>query len=315
MPDRIENRIRSEAIAWHLRLADASAEQWRQFARWLNADVRHNDAYEAVVDYDTFLARAIELEQSEALVANDDYIPATEAADRRTWHWWALAASVLLAVAISLFRFGGSPDRYAVATAPGETKTLALEGGSSITLNGDSSIRLNRQNSRYVELLSGEARFDVRHDRDDPFTVVIGTQSVVDAGTVFILAFEDDRLTLEVAEGMVHYEGYGQARELSMGSALSVGPDGKIMMGEKPTELMASWTRGELVYRGANLLQVSRDLQRATGIAVNVSPVLSEREFSGVIQLEGSHEDLRRRLESVLGVRVTASGDVWTLEL
>lgn len=57
--------IHGQAIAWHVRLADASEEDWGEFAAWLEADARHNDAYEAVCDEDLALSPAVALARQE----------------------------------------------------------------------------------------------------------------------------------------------------------------------------------------------------------------------------------------------------------
>lgn len=315
MPDPNEARIREEAIAWHLQLADAGDEQWAQFTRWLQADPRHNSAYEAVADDDEFLGAALAQGGPARSAVNDDTIAPAAAAGGRNWRWPALAASVALVLGLAFLLLpGGGPDRYQVATAAGETRIVRLDGGSVITLNGDTRLELDRGEARFAQLLSGEARFDVRHDASHPFVVVAGSQRITDTGTAFDVALDGGDLTLDVAEGAVRYEGYGRAFDMKAGATLAAASDGRIVLGEKPPELMAGWSRGELVYRGESLSKVVRDLRRASGISISVSPDIAKRSFSGVIQTRGSRAELHDRLESVLGVRVTETNDGWMLE-
>jgi len=314
MPDPDENRIRDEAIAWHVRLAGANSDNWAEFAQWLESDPRHNPAYEAVADDDAYLEAALKHDRPIEHAANDDGPVATGLSGGKIWRWPAIAASLALLVSVALFMVAGSPDRYEVATAAGETRTVALEGGSAVMLNGATKLELDRNDPRFAELLSGEAHFNVRHDSTDPFTVVVGEQRIVDVGTAFNLALDANVMTLEVVEGVVHYDGFGQAFDMEAGATLSAASGGELVLGEKPPASMAGWTRGELVYQGEKLSKVGRDVQRASGVSIAVSPDIAEREFSGVIQTKGDREVLRRRLESLLGVHVTETGDGWTFE-
>lgn len=314
MPDPDENRIRDEAIAWHVRLAGANSDKWAEFAQWLESDPRHNPAYEAVADDDAYLEAALKHDRPIEHAANDDGPVAAGLSGGKIWRWPAIAASLALLVSVALFMVAGSPDRYEVATAAGETRTVALEGGSAVMLNGDTELELDRNDPRYAELLSGEAHFNVRHDSTDPFTVVVGEQRIVDVGTAFNLALDANVMTLEVVEGVVHYDGFGQAFDMEAGATLSATSGDKLVLGEKPPASMAGWTRGELVYQGEKLSKVGRDVQRASGVSIAVSPDIAEREFSGVIQTKGDREVLRRRLESLLGVHVTETSDGWTFE-
>ncbi|MEG8031242.1 DUF4880 domain-containing protein [Sphingomonas aurantiaca] len=84
-----------EAVAWHLRLPGAGAEEWHAFTDWLEADPAHGDAYDALTRADA--------ELDDALTPPDwsDTVPFTAANDDRAAprRRWALAA------------FGGLPPR------------------------------------------------------------------------------------------------------------------------------------------------------------------------------------------------------------
>ncbi|TPV61822.1 DUF4974 domain-containing protein [Aestuariibacter sp. GS-14] len=91
------------------------------------------------------------------------------------------------------------------ATNVGEQKTVLLADGSKVFLNTDSQIRVNFfPGFRQIELLKGEAHFDVAHDPARPFTVFAGDSSVTAVGTAFNMEYTQGKaFELVVTEGKV----------------------------------------------------------------------------------------------------------------
>ena len=54
--------IVDQAIAWHLRLAHASDDNWMAFTAWLEADPAHAAAYDRIITDDIYAAPALDLE-------------------------------------------------------------------------------------------------------------------------------------------------------------------------------------------------------------------------------------------------------------
>lgn len=308
-----EDTMREEAIVWHLRLNDGSDADWDGFARWLEADPRHNDIYEAVCDADLALEPAAELARSESAEAGaGPFAELPEAHRPPRWMWPAMAASVAFAALGTWAVTGGLASGYTVQTAPGETRTLALSDGTRIVLNGATEIALDKSDPRVAQLNAGEAQFTVHHDDARPFTVSVGDQRIVDVGTVFNVRSGKGALRLEVAEGAVRFEDGVTRLRLNAGDTLEMA-GGTIIEGAKPVGEIGGWTRGRLVYRGTPLVEVAADITRARGISIELGPDLSERRFSGVIQLDGDDPTLQKRLETLLGLKVTATADGWSI--
>jgi len=62
------------------------------------------------------------------------------------------------------------PDTY--RTALGERRAVTLADGSQITLDSSSEVMVRYSaNARALTLVRGQARFDVTHDVERPFTV------------------------------------------------------------------------------------------------------------------------------------------------
>ncbi|WP_395397954.1 FecR domain-containing protein [Novosphingobium sp. BL-8A] len=327
-PDKED--IQAQAIAWHLRLDDENDAAWDEFAAWLAADPRHNAAYEAVHDADLALNPAIAVARQDSLARallsdaaaarqggaaekrSGTYVIEPRASPRRRWMWPAMAASVALAAAGTWVIMAGVGQQYSIVTAPGETRSVALADGSRIMLNGGTELVLRKSDPRVAELRSGEAQFSVHHDAGRPFTLTVGSQRVVDVGTVFNVRSSTMGLQVEVAEGAVRYEDGTIRLRLNAGDTLRASGD-RLVEDRRPPSDIGAWTRGKLVYRDAPLVEVVGDITRARGIAIELGSDLSQRKFTGVIQLDGDNAALRRRVEALIGAKVAETGDGWSI--
>lgn len=322
-PDRA---MVEKAVAWHLRLKEADEDAWIQFAAWLEADPAHNGVYEAVADGDVRMSLLLEsatfppADGHERLpeFSNDEddiaYDGGSERVLRPRWRWGALAASI---AAAGLFAVQMLPNRdspYSIETPAGETRTVSLADGSEVLLNGGTKIILDKNDIRSVEIARGEARFAVKHDDSDPFTVVAGEQRLVDIGTVFNVVRTDRQLRVGVAEGAVRFEGAARAVNLRAGDSLTADSRGTIEISQIAIASVGSWADGKLVYDQAPLAQVADDLSRSIGISLELPRGMGSRSFSGVIQTDGDREALRARLEELIGEKIVADGTRWFVE-
>lgn len=302
-----------QALAWHLRLRDADHEDWQKFTDWLASDPVNNAAYEEVVARDEAAEQVIDYSilavPHHPIAANDTDSGFT--GTRPLWQWGALAASIAL-FALFALQFVGGSSPYSVITQPGETQVIALADGGEITVNGASEIVLDPDAPRFAELRSGEAYFTINHDESNPFVVEVGDNRLVDIGTEFNVVLDKGELRVAVAEGAVRYEGREKV-DLTAGQALRRSPSGEIAVTSRDTAVVGGWRDGSLLYDGVPLAQVAADLERATGVSVTLGQGLEARQFSGLIQTTGSREDMRQRLEQVLGLTVEESNSGWTL--
>ncbi|MGN6499085.1 MAG: DUF4880 domain-containing protein, partial [Tsuneonella sp.] len=128
MADMPDPALLDAAVAWHLRLDTADADEWEEFTRWLEADARHNAAYEWVVADE---ARWTPLLEQVTFPADQPPAPANEVDDRPAaaagprWRW-AGAAAACVAVALVGLQFDWSDPTYAIETPPGHTRTVEL---------------------------------------------------------------------------------------------------------------------------------------------------------------------------------------------
>lgn len=117
---------------------------------------------------------------------------------------WAIAASLLLTFLTGLLvrseLFG--PPTY--ATGVRARRSISLPDGSTVLLDSRSRLRVSfTETTRTVELLQGQALFDVVKNPRQPFLVHVGSTVVRDIGTVFDVNRLGDGTIVTVVEGRV----------------------------------------------------------------------------------------------------------------
>lgn len=189
--DGTERAVFEAAADWLLRLnADGQDAELRQaFDRWL-ADPRHRAAWQEVQRTWDMLgapeaARVVPVRPYRRLLAGGLTVAAMVAL------WLALPA-MLLAV------------RAEYRTARAEVETVQMADGTSVDLAGASAIRTDlKGETRHVELLAGEAFFDVAADRARPFVVNAAGVEVTVHGTAFDVLVTAETTTVALLRGAV----------------------------------------------------------------------------------------------------------------
>lgn len=312
MTEQAQQNIQAEAIEWHLRLRDGDAADWEAFVLWLEADPARSAAYDDVAIADAALGP----EAFPTLAANDDWAgdaPVPRRFGAAGWAVAALAACLLLAF-VSLPWLDPGPDRYEVATAAGQRRTVPLGDGSIAALNGATRLVLDRANPRFAELAAGEATFTIRHDSADPFVVAAGEHRIQDVGTAFNMVHDGGRLTVEVIEGAVQYRRREASISLSAGQILAVREEGgRPLVARRDPGAMAGWRRGQLSFRDVPLNIVARDLARSLGAEVSVDPEIATMPFSGSVRVAGGAETVLTGFAATLGMEARHDGNAWRI--
>jgi transmembrane sensor len=298
-------QIREQAIAWAVRVGDSTFADWDAFTRWLEADRAHSTAYDAVA---AAVAEAGDALPSALHAENDDQ-PAVRRP--RRWLGGAIAATLAVAVAVGVWQTRGGT--YAVETAPGEMRTLALADGVQLAIAGDTRIVLDRGNARVASLEHGQVLFTVRHDSRRPFTLTVGEDTLVDVGTVFEVRHDARRMSVAVAEGAVAFNPDRQNVHVAPGQKLSSesGSDAYRIASVTAAQI-GEWREGRLTFDDAALAEVADDLSRATGAAFVVAPRATQTRVSGSVLVAPIRSD-PRTLGPLLGVSVRYTGEAWEI--
>lgn len=300
-----------EAAQWRARLQapDCTVEQQAQFNQWLQARPENERAFEAVKTLDADLS---------ALAKNDERLqgladrafamdkqglgyaaesPAVEATQsRQTWAPLALAASLLVMVVWFVAPDFVSPSGQMYASSENEQRQVELSDGSEAQLDINSAINVRMTSDyRNVELVQGRAIFDVKTDRDRPFSVLVGSSRVTAVGTRFQVHRSNHSVVVTLEEGSVDvfstaYEGLTKKR-LKPGQQLSLSGDSKSWKKrEVELDLVTSWSRGRHVFRATPMNEAIAEVNRYATIKVRLGePSLNDIKVSGSFILGDSH--------------------------
>ena len=203
-----------------------------------------------------------------------------------------------LAVAAAL-AFALLPDalltlRADHSSATGEVVIVDLEDGSSLQLAPESAVTLAFDSSlRRVELLRGDAFFDVSAEQDRPFQVRAGAVDTVVLGTRFAVSLNRSGTQIAVEEGSVRVEhSHHQvgssisSSRLSPGDVLKVGPDGDLTERSISPSLVAPWRNERLVAQDQPLNELVDVLDRYfAGTIIIADRKLARAPLTGIYNL------------------------------
>lgn len=208
--DASKARRMVQAAAWRKHLTETDAESTEAFEGWLAADPLNQAAWRQIQEpWDLFGEHAnspelIELRRAALGNANQ--------AGRRRWLRVVIQGNRLrrlVAVGVTVFVVGAiavwslnRPDDY--RTAAGERRVVTLTDGSKIALDSRSEVLVSySEKARDLTLVRGQARFDVAHNVERPFSVLAGGQRVIAIGTVFNVDLLGPKVLVTLIEGRV----------------------------------------------------------------------------------------------------------------
>ena len=252
---------------------------------------------------------------------------------RRRVRLWAIAASILVAVSAVWYRAHLNID---YTTAVGEQRVIPLDDGSVVTLNTDSELRLHfTPTLRAVELVAGQANFEVAKDPQRPFVVRVGDGEVRAVGTVFDVYKVGEKVTVTLIEGRVAVRAVddGRTRERSedqreQDTALraqhDVGAEIMLTAGEQvsygvgtpiaksvPADLrrISAWRARKLDFKGTVLADAIAEANRYSNIKIELRvPELEDARISGVFEV-GKNELFAEGLQSFFGLQAERTAD------
>lgn len=236
----------------------------------------------------------------------------------------AAAAIVLIVAGYYLWNNGNEPSSKGIAsvksTKKGTKSTLTLPDGTKVWINSDSKIiydELFDQSTRVVEL-SGEAFFDVAHDKKRPFIVRTKNIDVKVLGTVFnVRAYPAERNTqATLLSGSIEMHLKTQKDRVIL-----LKPNEKIVVKnfntvqkkvgdinleepeiiltkviQNPTDsstVETRWVKNTIVFSNDELKNIAHTLEQWYGYKINITDKkLKEKRLSGVFENKSISEVL-----------------------
>ena len=210
--------IKQEAVDWLIRLdgdEPLSKHELEALREWLSRSPAHREELNSLND---FWSNNILTELVVPLGRHEPRTGFFEAIGKRFWSVGAVAATAVAGALIVAINLWLSPDPIkdtngVYLTAVGRQKSVTLADGSVVQLNTNSQIAVE-YNDRYrnINLLQGEAHFEVAKDSELPFRVYAGAGRIQAVGTAFTVLLMKNGVNVLVTEGRVALAALGIAR-------------------------------------------------------------------------------------------------------
>jgi transmembrane sensor len=196
----------------------------------------------------------------------ESWIPRRSRVSTRRWVLQVAAAAALIAVvglAMSAWVTHSAQATHTYVTGVGEFHRISLPDGSAVSLNTDTRIQVSYSGAdRLVELLQGEAQFEVAHDADWPFVVTANGTHVSVLGTAFVVRKRSaSSLDVLVTEGRVAID--SAPATILAGGQMALIRDGHLTTRNvDDMSRRVAWTEGMLVFNGETLSEAVAEFNR-----------------------------------------------------
>jgi transmembrane sensor len=253
-------RIEELAADWLVRRdrGDFSDADEQELDAWLAESPHHAVAYHRL--------EAVWTVANRLKVLGAGTSPAALAPSVNLHRYWAAAASVLLSLGLYAL-ISSALHAYGYSTPVGGVATLPMADGSRITLNTNSAVRISISKAeRRVELLRGEAFFDVAKDINRPFIVSAGERRVTAVGTQFSVRREGAATKVVVTEGRVRLDttSGGPSAQISAGQMAET-RGGKVLFQDDPAakaDDALKWRSGFVIFHRTSMTDAATELNR-----------------------------------------------------
>lgn len=203
---------------------------------------------------------------------------------------WHIAASIALIAGIGIFSYqyrgafqnNSAPVKYVVNQTPkGKIQKIVLADGSTVWLNAGSVFKYPQTfdgKVRTVELVDGQAFFDIKHQDNHPFVVKTSSLSITVLGTSFdVKAYKNEKFTkVRVLTGKVGVSVQGRVNA----PAIMLLPTQQVILNnttENVTQasvakiaVIDSWRKNVMIFEDEELSQVFKALERKYNIQITV---------------------------------------------
>jgi len=281
-----------------------NSERQAELDAWLTQSLAHRIAYLRIEATWRRTDRLAALRQ-----------PMQESADRRVdrktfWTRIATAIGIVLLVGVIAGNYFARPHGQLIETPKGGREQLTLSDGSQVELNTDTAIRIDLDGqTRAVELMRGEAFFQIKHNSARPFVVTAAGHRIVDLGTQFLIRMAPESLRVALLEGRARLEST-QLRQhavvLTPGDVAVATADVTHVSRTSERELSENlaWRRGVIVFRNQRLDKAAVEFNRYGGPQIIVADAdTAKLRVNGTFLTTGG-EDFAAISREIFGLHV-----------
>jgi len=287
-PPGIRDRAEQEAAAWfaRLRTSSVSLSTLEEFRVWRQSP-GNRSAYSAVeAQWKAMGKLEGEPEVDIAIAAALARGAEASGGHRRFSAPWIAGAAMAGALAIAVVAYGVL-SRGVLSTTVGEQRLVRLADGSRLRLDTDSKVIVRLSGGeRHIELVRGQAFFDVAHDARRPFVVEAGATSVRAIGTRFDVRRDGDEVRATLVEGVVQVRaGGGPAPTMwTLRPGQQITTDHAApRTREVDVQAATGWTSGHVVFEGLPLSQAIAEVNRYSRRKVTLEdPAIGQVPVTGV---------------------------------
>jgi transmembrane sensor len=345
---------RAEAAAWITRLhgPNRTPEMEAGFQSWLNESAENRVEFEGLTDIWAAAgtlpsgstprlerwehsAESLELQELRGRLGD---VP-------RRWRisagWWprglrVALVSIACVMVLTVCWLRQKQIEATYAADVGEQRLVQLADKSRIWLNSDTNVRVRFDSQqRQVELIRGEALFEVAKDASRPFRVLVGGHRVTALGTSFVVRYDSDRTAVTLVAGKVAVDSRPRPSEpvpvpensrrgevtapqvtvqegavgdspwfLCAGERLTIEPQGIAKIDVPSIESVLAWRRGEVVLNDTPLAEAVSEMNHYDKTAVVIeTPALATLPVSGLYHT-GDNEGFARSLAKMYHLEV-----------
>ncbi len=312
------SRIDDEAAAWVARRhATDVTESDAEFHAWHDADPRHAGAYlraEAawvLLDRSQVLAHGQDDSALSARLAAGRKA-ATQRHTRRTILGGAIAASLAGAATLGYVL----KDRLSLETRRGELRNVPLSDKSVAAINTDSHIDVDMTSHlRHIQVVKGEAWFQVARNKEAPFVVSAGDVRVRAVGTAFSVRRRDNGADVLVTEGTVET---WNVHDLDKRMTLTAGNEAFVPFAPAPVDVVfrpqevtrkLAWREREIILKEEDLAVAAAEFNRYNEQQIVIAdPGLRDMKLVGGFEVD-QPEAFARAVRAALNVPVSIDSD------
>ena len=327
--DLVEERRLAEAASWRARLAEQKLDSDPALEHWLASDPLNAAAYEQAEAIWDEMGELSSTPEFMDLRRNALDIAARQGRRNRGAYRWARPIAAALA---TLAILGGGAGAWWMLNRPqiyettvGERRVAPLPDGSQIWLDSDSKVAVRyTSDARKLELLRGQARFDVAHNVARPFSVKARDETVIATGTSFNIDLTGSDTLVTLIEGHVAVLG-GASRgfsptlrrpqaslthtvELAAGQELDVMAAAPPIIKTVDLERATAWEDGRVVFEDEPLSLAASRISRSSTRRVSVDPAVANLRISGVFNA-GDVDGFAQTMSLYLPVKTEAGAD------